>query len=458
MWTAAKIAGGMRLRMRTWPFLVIGFGVLLALVGLSTAALHRRMGQVYAEVAGIQQRERENGQILNQLRSELYQTAILIRDYLLEPSAEAAASERQDLEALRTSIQKHVREVERAVQAEKLKTSAGLREAILNYWASMDPIFQWTPGDKAAQGRAFLRRSVVPYRDAVLAAAQRIGELSARQTWERQQQILQTQEDLKADLRKIVAITLLIGAVVALFSILRTRSLEATAAIHLAGTEQHTAELRALSQKLSKAQEDERRSLSRELHDEVGQLLTALGMELGNLEDLHNAPGEGFAGHLVEAKKLNQETLRIVRNISSGLRPSILDELGLAPALRWQAREFTRRSGVPVEVELDGKLELPDDHRTCIYRIVQEALTNSARHAGAKSIRVTVHGGADNLALAVEDDGSGFDTQRVGGRGLGLLNIEERVRELGGRVEFLSSPSRGTLLRCEIPVPKEVTT
>ena len=195
--------------MRTWPFLVIGFGVLLALVGLSTAALHRRMGQVYAEVAGIQQRERENGQILNQLRSELYQTAILIRDYLLEPSAEAAASERQDLEALRTSIQKHVREVERAVQAEKLKTSAGLREAILNYWASMDPIFQWTPGDKAAQGRAFLRRSVVPYRDAVLAAAQRIGELSARQTWERQQQILQTQEDLKADLRKIVAITLL---------------------------------------------------------------------------------------------------------------------------------------------------------------------------------------------------------------------------------------------------------
>ena len=240
MWTAAKIAGGMRLRMRTWPFLVIGFGVLLALVGLSTAALHRRMGQVYAEVAGIQQRERENGQILNQLRSELYQTAILIRDYLLEPSAEAAASERQDLEALRTSIQKHVREVERAVQAEKLKTSAGLREAILNYWASMDPIFQWTPGDKAAQGRAFLRRSVVPYRDAVLAAAQRIGELSARQTWERQQQILQTQEDLKADLRKIVAITLLIGAVVALFSILRTRSLEATAAIHLAGTEQHT--------------------------------------------------------------------------------------------------------------------------------------------------------------------------------------------------------------------------
>lgn len=443
--------------MRTWPFLVIGFGLLLAMIALSTAALHSRMGQVYAEVASIQQRERENRQILNQLRSELYQTAILIRDYLLEPSAEAAANERHDLEVLRASIQEHVAAVEQAVQAEKLQKSVGLREAILNYWASMEPIFQWTPGDKAAQGRAFLRRSVVPYRDAVLAAAERIGELNARQTRERQQQILQTQEDLKADLRQIVGIMLLLGAVVALFSILRTRSLEATAAIHLAAIQQNASELRMLSQKLSKAQEDERRSLSRELHDQVGQLLTALSMELGNLEELRHAPGDAFAGHLGEAKKLNQETLRTVRNISSGLRPSVLDELGLAPALQWQAREFTRRSGVPVEVQLDGELDLPDDHRTCIYRIVQEALTNSARHAGAKSIRVTVHGGADNLSLAVEDDGSGFDVQRVRGRGLGLLNIEERVRELGGRVQFLSAPSRGTLLRCEIPVPKEVT-
>ncbi len=110
-----------------------------------------------------------------------------------------------------------------------------------------------------------------------------------------------------------------------------------------------------------------------------------------------------------------------------------------------------------MELQLDGELDLPDEHRTCIYRVVQEALTNAARHAGAKSIRVTLHGGSDTLSLAVEDDGSGFDVQRVRGRGLGLLNIEERVRELGGRVQFLSAPSRGTLLRCEIPLPKKVT-
>jgi signal transduction histidine kinase len=131
--------------------------------------------------------------------------------------------------------------------------------------------------------------------------------------------------------------------------------------------------------------------------------------------------------------------------------------LGLAPALQWQAREFSRRSGVPVELLLDGDLEVPDEHRTCVYRIVQEALTNAARHARAKSIRVTLHGGGEALSLAVEDDGLGFDVQRVRGRGLGLLNIEERVRELGGHVQFLSAPNRGTLMRCEIPVPKVVS-
>ena len=444
--------------MRTWPFLLIGFGVLLALIALSAIALHNQVGKVYAEVAGIQQRERGNRQLLNRLRSELYQTAILVRDYLLEPSAEAAANERQALEELRESIQKNVAALEQAVQSENLELSVGLREAILKYWESMEPVFEWTPGEKAAQGRAFLRRSVVPHRDAVLAAAGRVGELSARQTSERQQQILQTQKDLQADLRRIAGLALLVGGIVAFASILRTRSLEATAAVHLAEIEQHAAELRNLSQKLSKAQEQERRSLSRELHDQVGQMLTALSMELGNVEELRYAPGEEFARRLGEAKKLNQETVRTVRNISSGLRPSVLDELGLAPALQWQAREFSRRSGVPVELQIDGELDdLPDEYRTCIYRVVQEGLTNSARHAGARSIRVTLHGGADMLSLTVEDDGSGFDVQQVRGRGLGLLNIEERVLELGGRVQLRSGPARGTLIRCEIPAPTQVT-
>jgi signal transduction histidine kinase len=445
------------MRIRTWPILTLAFGVLMALIAISAGALHNRMGKVYSEVATIQQRERSNRNLLNQVRSELYQTAILVRDYLLEPSAEAAANEREALNRLRLSLQSNVAQLEQAIRADKTGEDVGLRDAILQYWASMDPIFDWTPEQKAAQGRAFLRRSVVPHRDAVVAAAERVGNLNARQTLDRQQQILHTQEDLKADLRRITGLGLLVGLIVATFSVLRTRALEAAAARHLAAIEKHSAELRGLSQKLSRAQEEERRNLSRELHDQVGQMLTALSMELGNVEELGRGAGDDFARHVTEAMKLNQETLRTVRNISSGLRPSVLDELGLAPALQWQAREFTRRSGVPVELKLDGDLEgLPDEHRTCVYRVVQEALTNAARHARARSIRVTLHGGGNALSLSVEDDGAGFDVQQARGRGLGLLNIEERVRELGGRVQFMSAPSRGTLLRCEMPLAKEV--
>src|SRR5262249_35963609 len=162
----------------------------------------------------------------------------------------------------------------------------------------------------------------------------------------------------------------------------------------------------------------------------VGQMLTALSLELGNIEELRQAPGGEFARHLNEARKLNQETLRTVRNISTGLRPSVLDQLGLAPALQWQGPGVTRRTRVPVDLKLDGDLAtLPDEHRTCIYRIVQESLTNCARHSGARSIRVSVHGDGGTLSLTVEDDGRGFDVDRARGRGLGLLNIEERVQE-----------------------------
>jgi signal transduction histidine kinase len=237
-----------------------------------------------------------------------------------------------------------------------------------------------------------------------------------------------------------------------------TIRLENAAERHRLELERSAEQLRGLSHKLVNAQEEERRSISRELHDQVGQMLTALRMELGNVEQLHNSPGPEFAGHLAEAKELAEETLRTVRGMSMGLRPAMLDELGLVPALKWQAREFTQRSGVPVDLQVDGSLDdLPENLRTCVYRVVQEALTNCARHAEAKNVRVTLHGRADSISLTVEDDGVGFAAEGVLRQGLGLVGIEERAGELGGRVDFFSQPGKGTLVRCEIPIATGVT-
>jgi signal transduction histidine kinase len=130
----------------------------------------------------------------------------------------------------------------------------------------------------------------------------------------------------------------------------------------------------------------------------------------------------------------------------------MLDELGLGPALRWQGREFFRRSGVPVAVQIDGDLEgLPETHRTCIYRVVQEALTNCARHAQAKNIRISAYGRRDRVHLSIQDDGVGFDPRAASSRGLGLIGIEERVRELDGKVTVISQPHKGTILEVEVP-------
>ena len=128
----------------------------------------------------------------------------------------------------------------------------------------------------------------------------------------------------------------------------------------------------------------------------------------------------------------------------------MLDDLGLMPALEWQAREVSRRSGVKIAVAADNVSDsLPDEMRTCIYRVAQEALQNVFRHSGAKSAVVTVRQDAGSLVLSVEDDGSGFDPERT--RGLGMLGMEERVRQLGGRFEVQSAPGKGTVLKVTIP-------
>jgi signal transduction histidine kinase len=131
------------------------------------------------------------------------------------------------------------------------------------------------------------------------------------------------------------------------------------------------------------------------------------------------------------------------------LRPSMLDDFGLLPALEWQAREIGRRTGLRVQVSSEMCGELPEEHKTCVYRVVQEALNNCAQHAQASAVQVCVRQEAGQILVTVQDDGSGFDPERV--RGLGLLGMEERARHLGGTFQIHSRPGRGALLSVTLP-------
>src|SRR5262249_16750133 len=191
-----------------------------------------------------------------------------------------------------------------------------------------------------------------------------------------------------------------VGVVLAAFTIRRTLALEE--------------EMKELSARIVSAQEEERRTISRELHDEVGQSLSALLMEAGNAAATVPDDSAEVRRHVESIKKLAEASVQVIRNMTLLLRPSMLDDFGLVPALEWQAREVSKRTGLRVHVAAEESApELPDELRTCVYRVVQEALHNCARHAQARSVKVVVRQERSKIVLSVEDDGRGFDAQRV---------------------------------------------
>jgi signal transduction histidine kinase len=179
--------------------------------------------------------------------------------------------------------------------------------------------------------------------------------------------------------------------------------------------------------------------------------LTGLRMELGSL-----ARGEAdgaFRDRLESVKRLAEDALRSVRNLALLLRPSMLDDLGLEPALRWQAKEFFRRSGTAASVQVHGNIDsLPENVRICVYRAVQEALTNCSKHAEASRVTVTVRQEEDQISVSVQDNGKGFDPQHLLTNGIGLAGMEERVRALQGRLTISSEPGKGTLVALTLPM------
>jgi signal transduction histidine kinase len=254
---------------------------------------------------------------------------------------------------------------------------------------------------------------------------------------------------LQVGMEATMAFTLLGGATLAGLTIFYILRLETEARRRFEESVKAQASLQELSAKLLRAQEDERRALSRELHDEIGQSLSAILMEVENLLDM--VPEREVQAHLASIRGQAEKSVNEIRNMALLLRPSMLDDFGLVPALAWQARQMSKRTGLRVQVAA-GELpeELPEEHKTCIYRIVQEALNNCARHAQATSVQVAVHVEKNRILLSVQDDGSGFDPRRA--HGLGLLGMEERVRHLGGSLEVDSQPGRGTTLKIELPL------
>jgi PAS domain S-box-containing protein len=215
------------------------------------------------------------------------------------------------------------------------------------------------------------------------------------------------------------------------------------------------AQQRVLARRLLTAHEEERRRLAVELHDELGQILTAVRIDLAALERL--AGGGRASAHLRAAVQSVDGAMDRVRDLALALRPSVLDDLGLPAAIRWYADRFARDAGLEAHLLIDAVPRLEPELETACFRVAQEALTNVARHARARHIWLELRHGAGRLELTVRDDGIGFDAsaareRAIGGASLGLLGMQERISLVGGDYEVKTVPGGGTEIRAYLPV------
>ncbi len=431
--------------------LIAGFGSLLAIMALTGGDALLVLRQVRQQDDAIRRQFLFRNHTLNEVRSDLYLSGTWVRDYLLEPEPTRADSFRASLEEVRRKMQASLDEYGRQVNTAERPAYAALTKELARYWDVLGPIMHWNAEERRTRGYIFLRDDVFPRRAAMLEIAGRIGDLNEQQMNAGNERVAVLLVQFQSRLGVTLLMALGIGLGLAVFSTRHILRLERNAELRYTETAEARQQLTNLSAKLLQAQETERRALSIELHDEVGQALSAVLVELKNLSiRLDGQPTAASRTNVEAIKGLVEGTVRVVRNMALLLRPSMLDDLGLIPALRWQAREMSKRTPINVSVatELSDE-ELPDQYKTCLYRVVQEALHNCERHSHATTVRIRVHQQDGWLILRIQDDGVGFNPRQV--KGLGLLGIEERVARLGGTFEIDSEPRGGTILKVELP-------
>ena len=251
-------------------------------------------------------------------------------------------------------------------------------------------------------------------------------------------------------------------------TLLETPSMQSDPDIHqlvlsvnsmLGRLEMRTKQLQALSERIITAQEEERRRIARSLHDDTSQTVSTLLMQLERLEDELPEERDDLRLRLADAHRLVSNMLEDLRKNIWDLRPTILDDLGLIPAIRWYARMRLQEIGIQLNFELGENIRLAPYLETMLFRITQEAVTNILRHAEAKTVTIRLKWEGDRVCLQVEDDGRGFDVGRTAGEAvtrkeLGLLGIQERVSIVGGQAVIDSSPGQGTRLQVFVPLLK----
>lgn len=434
---------------------LVGTGFVLVLLLWLTSGLDllRRYGEYQSRAAQAWEDFNGTEQALTDLRINVLLSAINLRDALLDPDAAGLDEYRNRIRANHAATTSALELLEAKIPQGQRDSLEGLKATMGDYWDLTAPMLAPDRPLHPAEVSRLLKTTVLPRRELGVAITDQIRVVNRAALETRQSEVLAMarESQQRAWLTGTIALglSLLVVVVVAVY----VGRLESQVRQQLAKDVENTRNLQALSARLVRAQEEERRLIARELHDEVGQALTAVKLELAAAQ--HGKDPRRVAQALTEVKSIADDALQTVRNLSQLLRPPMLDALGLPETLAWYLKSFSSRTGIRADLRQVSSLDRASpEAETCIYRVVQEATTNVARHARASTCQVTIQQLSESILLIVEDYGRGFDTEAVPD-GTGLIGMSERVTGFGGRMSVESQPGSGTRITVELPVVAE---
>jgi signal transduction histidine kinase len=434
--------------------LVLGFSLTLGLWLYAGYQFTERLSTVQSQAADINTRYTLAQDKLSTVQAQVLIASVYVRDALLDPDPRAADGYRRQLASTYDAIDMALGQYDPVIDIPSQRARiARLRRELTDFRTTMVEVLATSRTTSASEARRLLSTRVVPKRETVLRVSEDVRSMNRRAFIEQESAIAglyaQTQ---RSDWRQLgLAVAGSLG--IALLATLYAGHLETSLHRQREKDLQSARDLQRLSGRLVNAQEEERRTIARELHDEIGQVLSAVKVEIAVAQRAMGAPA---ARHLDDVLAMADTAIHTVRDLSHLLHPSMLDDLGLATALDSYTRSFGERYRIGVKFLHDQMMDrLAPEIEVAAYRIVQEALMNVAKHAQAHSCRVYLQRLTQTILITVEDDGRGFDVaefeRAATRRGLGLLGIRERASQVGGTALIESGAGTGTRVTVELP-------
>jgi signal transduction histidine kinase len=427
------------------PALLLGLIITLGAVVAYSWYITRQISGLRQLQTGLADRNRKDSLQLLRIQNDLNSIGLAMRDMLDGEQPYPLTAWSSQFDRLRTDLEDALRREEQvAPLARTSDQRVFLGNAFGQFWAAVDQMFALARAGRDGDARTQIRVSLQARQAALSTAVARLLVENNEIEEQTAQRVAEIYDAVQRQVYWFLTATLVAIVLTSAYLIHSNRRL--FAALAVLSEQRHE-----LAQKMIATRESTLRHLSRELHDEFGQTLTAIGSMIERARK-HLPDDSPVRADLRETAEIAQTMLTQVRSLSQTLHPAVLEQAGLEGTIDWYLSTVERQLGIPVSYERDGALVSVDGETGIhVYRVLQEALSNVARHSGATQAWVRLRSKGHALQMDVEDNGNGFDPAAPP-RGLGIIGMRERAELLGGTLEFLRPPGRGTLVRLTVPI------